>query len=185
MIVVHSRGRWRHRASAVRWWLEVKSLTIALIIACAFGVAFVAFVAVALFSCHGAGIQPPLCTAPASAVATRKPAQPDLGAPVSEVRHPTFAGKRTRPGTPPAWRVANTTRSSLRGVSCCQGEPTLPIPAPPDALMCRPRCHLRSRPQSPPQSSPRSAPSTHFPCNSPGCPPADVCDISTYAGNCP
>lgn len=127
MIVIHLRGPWLQRVSALRWWLEVKSLTIALVVACVLGVAFAAFVAVALFGCDGSSPEPPTPQpappsytirsirpadlaqlSPAKGRASSTSARP--GSRISQVLHSTLAGKRTTPCTRNASCVAKTNR---------------------------------------------------------------------------
>jgi hypothetical protein len=157
MIVLHSRGRRRQRASAVRWWLEVKALTIALVIACLLAIAFAAFVALALFGCDGAGTEPrPPEPAPSSyAVKDIPPGSPAQLPPATSltkvilspphVRHPTAAGKPIGRGAQRASCVAK--RSRLTHAS--------------DALTANPahpnRCSLFSKARHPAIASKRTA----------------------------
>lgn len=183
--VILYRGKgFRQQAHALRWWLEVRSLIIALVVACAIGVTLAALLAAWLIGCEAGGSQPrPSQPAPPSYTVRNIP----------PVVQPAAAGMPAAPGSPAGSDIARIAASpmqifpittvgerttlhvhTVRGV----GGPVasgLTRYAAESRLRCRPWCRLRSLPQS----CPVCAPEGHLSCVRGGYWCSSVCDISS------
>jgi hypothetical protein len=178
MAILHYRKSFRRRAHAVCWWLEVRSLIIALLLVCVIGVTVAVLLAAWLIGCEAGGADPATSQpAPSSRTVRDVPSELDPGgagipatpwspaarttarvaAPRMQIFHPSPAGKQTAPGSPPTTGTAE--------------------------------CHLQSRLRSflrfLPQSCPVSAPESHLSCVRGGYWGVAVCEISISAGDCP